>query len=398
MRGIAILAIVVINIESFAYPRPWSNYLYGFITELDVDTRFWVYSIFQGKFYGVLAILFGASLSIIVAKQPSIEQALRVNLARLFGLFLLGVLHAYLIWSGDILYHYAAVGVFALSIIMLGNRAILVMLCISLVLSISHKLVRTYDANNQYQAYVVAKKLDEAERTEIHHNAMTTWERKTRVRAPRHTESEYQLTFIDHWKDNFAKPEVHRGKVFYSIIFWPTLSLMLIGALLFHLKLFHDYRKVKSFKLWLVMLLVLSVTSSYFRFTTWTYTPHEPNLSYFIALITGFNKEIQATLYVLLLSVLYQKYIHSFGFATVIRHVGKTALSNYVFQSVMLTFVFYVYGLYNNIGRSELLPICGAIMTLQLVCSWLVMKRFSMGPLEKLLSTFSRVIATRLER
>ena len=58
MRGMAILGILLINTETFAYPDSWSPYKYGFDAPIDRTTRFWVYFLTQGKFYSMFALLF----------------------------------------------------------------------------------------------------------------------------------------------------------------------------------------------------------------------------------------------------------------------------------------------------------------------------------------------------
>jgi uncharacterized protein len=113
LRGIAILGILFINIESFAYPNPWSSWQYGFDNLIDHHTRFWVYFLTQGKFYTMFALLFGVGFVIFlerIQKKTKGLNALDLYARRLLWLFIFGVLHAYLIWNGDILYHYAICG------------------------------------------------------------------------------------------------------------------------------------------------------------------------------------------------------------------------------------------------------------------------------------------------
>ena len=66
LRGIAILGILFINIESFVYANPWSSYQYGYETSLDTSTRFWVYFLTQGKFYNMFSLLFREGFVIFI--------------------------------------------------------------------------------------------------------------------------------------------------------------------------------------------------------------------------------------------------------------------------------------------------------------------------------------------
>lgn len=117
IRGIAILGILLLNIKGFAmneeayfYPSLFdhfdtlSDHLAWFISEL----------FFAQKFYPLLAMLFGAG---IVLMARSVESAGglpgAVHYRRMAGLFTIGVLHAYLLWYGDVLFKYALCGALA---------------------------------------------------------------------------------------------------------------------------------------------------------------------------------------------------------------------------------------------------------------------------------------------
>lgn len=65
LRGIAVLGILVINIESFAYPDPWSPYEYSYSSPVDLQVRFWVYFLVQGKLFSMFTMLFGISLCLL---------------------------------------------------------------------------------------------------------------------------------------------------------------------------------------------------------------------------------------------------------------------------------------------------------------------------------------------
>ncbi len=108
LRGIAVLGILIINVESFSYPNPWSPYQYGFASDADRTTRFWVYFLAQGKFFSMFALLFGVGFYIFLERleQKGIGlRAMDIFARRLLWLFVFGLIHAFFIWNGDILYH-----------------------------------------------------------------------------------------------------------------------------------------------------------------------------------------------------------------------------------------------------------------------------------------------------
>jgi uncharacterized protein len=64
--------------------------------------------------------------------------------------------------------------------------------------------------------------------------------------------------------------------------------------------------------------------------------------------------------------------------------VGRTALSNYLAQSVIMALIFYGYGLglYAHLERAALVPIIIAVWIVQLIVSPIWLKHFTMGPAE----------------
>ena len=128
LRGIAILGILFINIESFVYPNPWSSWQYGYASTIDYDTRFWVYFLTQGKFYTMFALLFGVGFAIFLKRVEQNTFGLNgidIYLRRLLLLFLIGCIHSYFIWDGDILHHYAICGLFLLPFRSISNKSII---------------------------------------------------------------------------------------------------------------------------------------------------------------------------------------------------------------------------------------------------------------------------------
>jgi len=82
--------------------------------------------------------------------------------------------------------------------------------------------------------------------------------------------------------------------------------------------------------------------------------------------------------------------------------VGRTALTNYLLQSVIGTLLFYSYGLalFGHIGPAALLPLTFAIFAVQVVLSVWWLERFRFGPVEWLWRslTYGRRLPLRRER
>jgi len=113
IRGFAVCGILAMNIVSmgmpgYAYVDP--NY-YGGAHGADLAAWAIAYVLADGKLRCLFTMLFGASLLLITdAAEDRTPGPARIHYARIFWLFVFGMLHAWLIWYGDILVDYAIAG------------------------------------------------------------------------------------------------------------------------------------------------------------------------------------------------------------------------------------------------------------------------------------------------
>lgn len=116
IRGVAVMGIVVMNIVSFAMPEPAyvNPHAYG-VPRLSDDIA-WVvaFVLVDGKMRGLFSFLFGASMLLVADRAEAAgRNPARVHHIRMAWLWAFGMAHLLLLWSGDILQHYALVGVAA---------------------------------------------------------------------------------------------------------------------------------------------------------------------------------------------------------------------------------------------------------------------------------------------
>lgn len=112
LRGVALLGILMMNIIAFAYPRAvYDNpFALGSLSTANEWQWFIIEVLFAEKFYALFATLFGAGIAMMAQRQPDPVTAKRVHKRRMFWLLLIGLLHAYGLWWGDILVTYALGG------------------------------------------------------------------------------------------------------------------------------------------------------------------------------------------------------------------------------------------------------------------------------------------------
>lgn len=116
IRGLAVMGIALMNVASFALPpAAYGNPVaYGMPSPLDLLVWSIEFIFVDGKLRALFSILFGASLLLVTDREDAHgRRPARLHLRRMIGLLAIGLVHALLIWPGDILVTYATVGLAA---------------------------------------------------------------------------------------------------------------------------------------------------------------------------------------------------------------------------------------------------------------------------------------------
>jgi uncharacterized protein len=113
LRGVALLGILAMNIVFFGLPAPaYDNPTRGG-GDTGLNLGVWAFNhiVFDGKMMTIFSMLFGAGL--VLMGERADARGARLGwfyYRRVLWLLVLGALHAYLLWSGDILVAYASCG------------------------------------------------------------------------------------------------------------------------------------------------------------------------------------------------------------------------------------------------------------------------------------------------
>ncbi|WP_313537663.1 DUF418 domain-containing protein [Sphingomonas sp.] len=116
VRGTALLGILLLNIVGFGMPEAayFNPRAYGGWHGADLAAWLVNFLFFDGRMRGLFSFLFGASLLIVTdAAEAAGRDPARIHYARMGWLLLFGLAHLWLVWHGDILAHYALVGMLA---------------------------------------------------------------------------------------------------------------------------------------------------------------------------------------------------------------------------------------------------------------------------------------------
>jgi uncharacterized protein len=128
LRGFAILGVLVANTLVFAYPiasSPPEIVTWREAGPLDRLTVLVVGLLVEGKFYTLLSVLFGMGLMLQADRADALNRPFAAfSLRRAGWLFAIGVLHGVLLYAADILAFYALVSMAALGFRRLSSRSL----------------------------------------------------------------------------------------------------------------------------------------------------------------------------------------------------------------------------------------------------------------------------------
>ncbi len=110
LRGIAVIGIVWMNVHAFALPGPayYNPLSYGAVGPVDYWVWLGSFVFIEDKFRTLFAMLFGAGCLILIERSGA--KPWRAHYARMVVLFIIGLVHATLFASNDVLRAYALAG------------------------------------------------------------------------------------------------------------------------------------------------------------------------------------------------------------------------------------------------------------------------------------------------
>ncbi len=371
IRGFALLGILIMNIQSFsmigqAYLNPMA---YGDMTGWNKWVWMISHVIADQKFMSIFSMLFGASILMITQKMElQNRSSLGIHYRRNFWLLFIGLIHAYVFWYGDILTYYALCAFILYPFRKLSINALWI---IGLLLFSIETLITLWTQYDISQWPPEAIKL-----------LTPGWQPSSR-----HINAEinaYLGTFWEQMQQRFKTAKMLQTSVFLNHYFWRISGLMLMGMALFKCGFLSAklHKKVYWRFLFILgpigLLLVIwglinnmnagwSIEYSMFLGTQFNYWG---SLLLAIAYISGITLLIKAGFFKKLFARL--------------AAIGRMALSNYLLQTLVCTFIFYGFGLgfFGQVERKYQIIMVLGIWVLQLYLSPIWLRYFRYGPME----------------
>ena len=394
LRGVAVLGILLVNVWAYGLVFPAStfpNYV-GADTPLDQAVALFVWLVAYTKFLPVFSMLFGAG--VVLFSERVEARGLKARgpfFSRQFWLLLLGLMHAYLLWNGDILVPYAICGMIVFffrrkrprTLIILGTISFLVPILAGLAFGpFMEKAQRVGEAAEAMLASGEA--LDEEQQ-----KALDTWQQQRKTWGPTKEDIEEVIdsmrssygVMLEHTIPETIMLHLALYPFFYN---WIIGGLMLLGMALYKTGFMTgdkpDGFYAKTAALCYAVGLPIVVAAFWVASTMGDQSAAQMRLIFPLQQFSGITVAIgHMALIVLAARKGWLGFLEA-RFAA----AGRMAFTNYISQTLICTTIFFGFGfgLFHTMNRLELLGVAVAIWVLQLAWSPWWLARFRFGPLE----------------
>lgn len=394
LRGVAILGILVMNIYAFAMPFPAYNnpLIMGGTDSLNLGTWFFTHVIFDQKFLAIFSMLYGAGMIMMLDRAVARgAKAGGLFYRRSFWLLLFGMLHGYFIWFGDILFGYAVSGMI---VFLFRNRKpktlIISGVVFLLIGSLLTLMTSVYMGKAQSAAVQVEQML--AEEQEVPAQLLELkeqWDLNSAFMDPGEDEISkdvqiYKGSYADILEFRIPYVMMMQLSGTFFFILWRAGGLMLIGMGLMRLGIINGKRETPFYRK--MMLYGYGIGLPMMFYSGYDMYQHEFDGLYYFG--WGMMPNYWGSVLIALGHVGLVNYLYKTNglqrLLTRFAHVGRMAFTNYLMQSIVLTTVFYGYGLnlYAEVPRFAQMGFVLALIIIQLLYSKWWLERYRFGPAE----------------
>lgn len=388
LRGVAVMGILAANVAAFALPVAayLSPAAWGGSRGADLVAWAVNFVVIEGKMRGLFSALFGASMLLVIERAHAAgEDAAQVHFMRMGTLFAIGLVHLYLIWWGDILTLYALVGVLAWPLHRLRLRWLIA-------LGVALIGVETLMSAGLWRAALAA--------------------------APRATAADAQ--FWASLSTGFGVPpaadlraEIAANRSLAGALAWrwehatsPLSALLVIGAETL------GYMLLGMAGLRSGFLTGAWPAARYRRWAAVTLAIGWPAFALLAALTIAHGFDLRYVMFGALVAAAPLRPVLVAGYAALVmlamrpggwltRRVaaaGRTAFTNYLGSSIVMTALFYGLGLFGALSRAQLMLLVPLAWIVMLAWSKPWLDRFRYGPLEWLWRSLARLEVQPLRR
>lgn len=372
LRGISIFGIFLVNMLFFHLPNQYTDPLLNAKTDLDRTIYIFIDIFAQASFYPLFAFLFGYGLMMI---KERVEfrgvSSQHVLLRRLLFLLAIGIIHAFLIWTGDILITYALFGFVLLLFIRFSSKTLI------------KSAFWLYFIPNfliSLLLYLIPQEFLQLDETEKAEKAFHTYQQGNFIEITKFR--------IQEWF------EINNSFTLFMMLFLIYPLIQMGAGFAKEHKLENNKENFQYYKKLLVFTLPIALiikSLPYWRASTYA----DQYVQDFIGgplLATSYL----SALFMVVNSGYMQKIARFFA------AVGKMSLSNYLFQSLICTTLFYGYGfgLYGKMTYTNSTLLVIVIFVVQVFFSHFWLEKYSYGPMEWVWRkfTYRKIIEVKMEK
>lgn len=379
IRGVAVIGILLMNIISFSMPLAAATNPHAWGGDAPADmAAFTLSSIFvESKMRGLFSLLFGASMVLVIDRADAQgHNGGEVHFYRMISLLMIGLCHMYFLWHGDILTLYAVCGMVAFFFLDKPPKTLLAIAAAFFVaavlgwaaVSAGFLAMTGFVPEGSVEATQTARNLA----VMLGEDPVELAKEATIMRGS--------------YADILAYRAGHLAVPFSQIFMVgaETIMLMLIGAAMQRSGFFNGgWTRARLGKLALYCGIPALVALS--ALTLWLAAQGYPALKSFLILYFATQPfdYMLAVAYAAGLVLLVSRFDGS-ALVKRLAATGRAAFSNYLATSLVMTTIFYGYGLglFGHIDRAPiyLFVLGGAVMMLLWSKPWL--ERFHYGPME----------------
>lgn len=377
LRGFALLGIFIANLAHLSMYKFIGKLLpNGIYSSFDGSMEFLHTMLIEGKFYTIFSLLFGWGLALQMQRLSDQDlNPLVLIKRRIWAMLLLGLVHLFLVWPGDIVAFYAMMA-FVLLLFRNSSGKKLLWWGACLVLS----PIILYFAKMQWQwlnapAFLLR---ESGIWIDVHLNHLSENDPGPN---PANTK-----TWIEIWSLNLGGAPFRYAYLLFVSRIPKVLGVFLIG---FYLGRNGRYKKILSDKPLLLKLAmagyILGLPANYMLAHFSSYG------EYFQLKMNGWYQTISYAFGVVPLGIAYASTLAlAFQsnalrkFLMLLQPVGKMAFSNYMMQSLVAIFTFYGVGLGKGgtLGPTAWTLYALAVFLFQILFSYTWLRFFHFGPVE----------------
>jgi len=378
LRGVAILGILVMNIQSFsmiesAYLNPT---VYGNLTGL--NRLVWTLSHYFAdlKFISIFSMLFGAGIVLFSGRLEAAGRSpVGLHYRRVFWLLVIGLAHGFFLWYGDILTAYALIALVAF--LFRKVRPVPLLVVGLIVFAVSSVL---YLFGGISMAYAPPEAME---------GVAYFWQPTADSVASEL--AAYRGSWVEQMSHRVPSMIASLTIVFWMNFVWRVGGLMLVGMALFKWGVLSAERSRRFYAILAAVGLAVGVPLIRLGIVRRFADGWSIQYSFF----TGGQYNYWGSLFVALafvgLIMLWVKAGALAGLQRSFAAAGRMAFTNYLMQTAVCTTIFYGhgFGLFGSVERTGQILIVLGVWIFQLWFSTVWLARFRFGPVEWLWRTLT---------